>query len=342
MTGNWKACAGIVLIVTVSLWAQQPAPPAGQPAAGQPAAGQPAAGQPAAGQPAPAQPPPGQPAAGQPAPAAQPPATTPAAAPPKPAAGSLGGLNFYNVSLVEVIDILAQKLKINYILDPRVSGKVTINTYGEIKPVDVRQLLDTILRMNGAVMVQVGDLYRIVPAADAVRLPISPRVAGEKLPENSEEVVLNLIFLKYASVSDMKTLIDPFLGEGRTVVVYDAANLLLIQDNARNMRRTMELISLFDNDVFATKRVRLFQVENGRPSDVVKELETVFKAYALSEKSTAVKFMPIDRINTIIAVAPNPGVFVEVEKWVAKLDVPVKVTAGSVDNYVYRLKYGCA
>ena len=106
--------------------------------------------------------------------------------------------------------------------DPRVSGKVTINTYGEIKPVDVRQLLETILRMNNAVMVQVGDLYRIVPAPDAVRLPISPRVAGADIPANSEEVILNLIFLKYASVNDMKALIDPFLGEGKTMIVYEA------------------------------------------------------------------------------------------------------------------------
>jgi len=280
-----------------------------------------------------------QPAA-PPAPA-QPPATAPATAPATPAAGALGGLNFYNVSLVEVIDILAQKLKINYILDPKVNGKVTINTYGDIKPVDVRQLLDTILRINGAVMVQVGDLYRIVPAADAVRLPISPRVAGGDLPPG-EEVVLNLVFLQYASVNEMKTLIDPFLGEGKTLVVYEAANLLIILDNARNMRRTMELIALFDNDTFATKRVRLFQVEHGRPSDMAKELETVFKAFALSEKNAAVKFMPIDRINTIIAVAPNPSVFTEVEKWIAKLDIPQKVTAGSIENYLYRLKYGCA
>src|SRR5437879_12471795 len=52
--------------------------------------------------------------------------------------------------------------------------------------------------------------------------------------------------------------------------------------------------------------------------------------------------MPIDRINTIIAVAPNPGIFTEVEKWLKKLDIPLKVTAGSIDNYVYRLKYGRA
>ena len=275
------------------------------------------------------------------APGAQPPATTPATAPATPAAGALAGLNLDGVSLTAAIDILAQKLKINYILDQKVNGKVTINTYGEIKPVDVRQLLDTILRINGAVMVQVGDLYRIVPAADAARLPISPKMTGQDLP-NNEDMVLNLIFLKYAAVTDMKTLIDPFMGEGHILVPYEAANLLMILDNARSMRRTMELIAVFDNDSFATKRVRLFDVQNGRPSDLVKELDTVFKAFALSEKNSAVKFMPIDRINTIIAVAPNPGVFDEVEKWIAKLDVEVKVTAGSIDNYVYRLKYGCA
>jgi len=31
-----------------------------------------------------------------------------------------------------------------------------------------------------------------------------------------------------------------------------------------------------------------------------------------------------------------------VEKWLKKLDIPLKVTAGSIDNYVYRLKYGRA
>src|SRR5580704_15672127 len=75
-------------------------------------------------------------------------------APPQAAQGgpAIGGLNFDGASLTTVIDILCKNLKINYILDPKVSGKVTMNTYGEIKPVDVRQLLETILRINGAVI----------------------------------------------------------------------------------------------------------------------------------------------------------------------------------------------
>jgi general secretion pathway protein D len=71
-------------------------------------------------------------------------------------------------------------------------------------------------------------------------------------------------------------------------------------------------------------------------------LDQVFKAYALSDKASAVKFIPVDRINTIIAVAPNPGIFSQVENWIGKLDIAVKAGAGAVNSYVYRLKYARA
>jgi hypothetical protein len=99
---------------------------------------------------------------------------------------------------------------------------------------------------------------------------------------------------------------------------------------------------MFDAETFAGQRVRLFDVTNSRPSDLVKDLENVFKAYALSEKSSAVRFIPVDRINTLIAVAPNPGIFTEVANWIEKLDVPVKIMAGAVNNYFYRMMYGRA
>jgi len=140
----------------------------------------------------------------------------------------------------------------------------------------------------------------------------------------------------------MDKLLTPFYGEGAGHSVYEPANLLIIQDNSRNMKRTMEMLALFDSQAFAGQRVRLFEIENSRPSDLVKDLESVFKAYALSDKNSAVKFIPVDRINTLIAVATNPGVFEEVQKWIEKLDIPVKITAGSTNNYVYRLKYGRA
>jgi general secretion pathway protein D len=247
------------------------------------------------------------------------------------------------VSLTEMVDVLSRMMKINYILDSRVKGSVTIYTYGEVRDVDLMPLMQTILRVNGATMVKVGDLYHIIPINSISQLPVEPTInADPKTLPDDERMILNMIFLKYATAGEMDKLLKPFYGEGATSSTYEPANLLIIQDNSRSMKRTMELLAMFDADTFAGQRVRLFEIENSRPSDLAKELESVFRAYALSDKAGAVKFLPIDRINTVIAVAPNPGVFSDVAKWIEKLDVAVKSSAGAVNNYVYRLKYGNA
>jgi general secretion pathway protein D len=314
-----------VLASSAALMAQAPSRPLPEPT---PATQQPQQ---------PAQTPPGQPVQpGQPA-------TTPqvnAPATDAPRLTDSGAFIMPNASLTEMIDLLAKRLKINYILDPAVRGTVSIFTYGEVKPVDYMPLLETILRVNGDAMVKVGDMYRIVPVNRINQLPIAPMVnADPKTLPDDERMIMNLIFLKYATASEIANLIKPFLGEGAYASTYEAANLLILEDNSRNMRRTMELIGLFDSDQFAGQRVRLFEVENSRPSDLQKDLDQVFKAYALSEKGSGVKFIPVDRINTIIAVAPNPGIFTQVESWIGKLDIAVKASAGAVNSYVYRVKY---
>ncbi len=330
--GVLAAAAAVTL-----LWSQAPQPP---PTTRVPPGffPRPLPQEPAAPQPATPAKPGATPPAGTAAPAATPQSTTPAQT---STPTSFGGLNLSNASLVEVIDLLARQLKLNYILDPRVRGGVILNTYGETKDIDPRSLLETILRVNGAGMVKQGDLYRIVPLADISHLPIHPEVDQKNIPED-DRTMLNLVFLKYVTVDELAKVLEPFIGENSRMFAYVPANLLMLLDSRRNMRRTMELISMFDSDSLANSRVRIFDVKNGRPSDLAKELDTIAKSISLSEKNAPIKFLAVDRINSIIAVAPNSGAFVEVEKWLARLDIPLKPTAGSVSNYVYRVRYGDA
>src|ERR1700704_5827822 len=62
----------------------------------------------------------------------------------------IGSLSLNNVSLTEVVDQLGRQLGLNILLDPRVRGTVTLNTYGELRGLDARNLLDMLLRINGA------------------------------------------------------------------------------------------------------------------------------------------------------------------------------------------------
>jgi general secretion pathway protein D len=294
----------------------------------------------------PGQAPPSAPA--QTAPQTAAPTTVPAEpAQPAPIPGQARGLDFEipNGSLTDFIEIVAKRVGFNYILDPAVAGKgsVSLFTYGEVKPTDLMTLLQTILRVNGATMVKVGDLYRIIPINKISVMPLDPTVnVDQKALPDDERMILDLIFLKYSTAKEIENLIQPFLGEGASHSAYEPANLLILQDNARNMKRTLKLIEMFDSEEFAGKRVQLYEVANSRPSDLVKDLDTVFKSYALADKVSPVHFIPVDRINVLIAVAPNPGIFPKVQEWIDKLDIAVKTQAGEVSTYVYRLKYARA
>ena len=104
---------------------------------------------------------------------AQTPPAPPAPAPDAPAAQSsepppeserpLGDeeamvLNFERADIREVIHSLATALGISYTLDPRIEGQVTIRTTGKISRRDLFPLFNQILRQNGIVAVQQGDL----------------------------------------------------------------------------------------------------------------------------------------------------------------------------------------
>jgi general secretion pathway protein D len=257
----------------------------------------------------------------------------------------MGSLNIQNVSLSEVVNMLARHLKMNIIEDVPLAGiknGVTLNTYGDPKELDARNLLDQILRINGLGLVQTGELYHIVQLKDISHQPLRPQIASPQNISDDDQPMLNLIFLKYVTVDALMNILAEFAGDGALIKAYPPANLLFVLDSRRDMRRLMELIGLFDNDSFANQRVRLFEVRNARPSDIMKELDSVLRGISLDNKTSTVKFVPIDRINTLIAVAPNAGVFDTVEEWLRKLDLPVKITAGAIDNYVYLVRYGRA
>jgi general secretion pathway protein D len=81
--------------------------------------------------------------------------------------------------------------------------------------------------------------------------------------------------------------------------------------------------------------VRLVAVHNNVASSLIPELQSIFAAYALSAKSTPLHFVPIDRINGILVVTPDPEGFAEVEKWISKLDQPAPPSG--IQAFIYHV-----
>ena len=125
-------------------------------------------------------------------------------APLLPAQAPVSFRNFRDASMFELIEVVARRLQLNYVIDPAVAdGTVTINTYGELSEEHLLPLLESILRMNGAAAVKVDDIYHIVPLQGVAQSPISPMITGEGELPDGEEAVLSVVRLNYMGARDL-------------------------------------------------------------------------------------------------------------------------------------------
>ena len=303
--------------------ARGPASPQATPAPAREAAPEAAADSPADPQAAPAQAgeEPADPAGDAPAePAGDAPETAPEAAggqpSPSPLAGDPAvGFNCVQCSLAEFVRSLAGELELNYLLDPGVQGTVNIHTYGRMRRSDLRSLLETVLEINGAAMVRQGAVYRILPSRNARQLPLQVRQGGGPAAER----VLQVVPLNFVPAAEMSELLTPYLSSGGDITYHQGANFLILSDTPANLDKLLELIRIFDAEVFGDKRVRIYPLEHSRATGLALELGGIFAGVAAAEASP-IRFLPIARLNSVLAIASGEAGFAEVDRWVARLD----------------------
>ena len=246
--------------------------------------------------------------------------------------------NFDNADLYEVIRVMAEIMKISYIVDPRVKGVVNIHTVGQIPFEDVFPIFQSILKLNGATAVKKGNVYEIGPFGDAKKSYVPPSTGlepGKLFPE--EKYTTQIISLKYIPAAEVSKLIKPFLSDGADIIEHPPHNILIINDLASNIRKSLDIIALFDIDIFAVMRVRIYPILNADVTEVAKEMERIFASFEVSTKSgrgVGITFTPITRINSLLVVSSIPNIFDRVEGWLKELDkTPAEGTKLSVFVY---------
>jgi general secretion pathway protein D len=246
--------------------------------------------------------------------------------------------NFDNADIYEVIRVMAEILKINYIIDPKVKGVVNVHTSGQISVADVFPIFQSILRLNGATAVKKDGVYEIVPLIDAKKLPIPPSATPESgKPPSGDRYTIQIVSLKYIPAAEVSKMIKPFLSDGADIVEHSPHNILIIGDLASNVKKSVDIISLFDLDIFTDLRIRIYPLLNSDVTEVAKEMERIFASFEVSTKSgrgVGITFTPITRINSLLAVSSIPNIFEKVEKWLKELDkTPMEGTKYSVFVY---------
>lgn len=180
---------------------------------------------------------------------------------PAPRPSGAQALNVQNADIRIFIQDVSRATGINFVVDPRVQGTVSVNVAGPLSP---RQLFDVFLstlRAHGYVAVPVGGgAYRIQPAEGAAT---QPGVAGGLYV--TETFRLRNIDARTAAES-----IRPFVGpQGQ---VSTAGNALVVADFADNISRIRRLVNEIDVDRSSVQSVPLAHISAREAAGVLNAL----------------------------------------------------------------------
>jgi general secretion pathway protein D len=260
--------------------------------------------------------------------------------PPGPPTQPAGGgvvLNFEGADLREVVrNILGDILNENYTIDQSVGGTVTIRTSSGIPRESLVATLETLLRMNGATMVKEAGIYKIVPQAAAVRGNLAPQLgnSARSLPPGYS---VQIVPLRYIGVREMARILEPFVKDATAIRPDDLRNLLVLSGTERELKHLLNTIDTFDVDWMSGMSVGLFTLQSADVKTVGQELDKIIGDRNTSPLTGIMRIIPMERLNALLVITPQPAYLEEARKWIERLDRG-GAEGGGLRFFVYNLQ----
>jgi general secretion pathway protein D len=230
--------------------------------------------------------------------------------------------------------ILGEILRISYVIDPRVSGQVSIVTARPVPAAEILSMFEASLRSNDIALVREGNRFRLMVAAEAMgvaqldqSVTIQPGYGATILP------------LRHVSADTILPLLENFVTRQGMVRADAGGNSLIFQGTAEERRAAIAAARSFDQDWLADQSVGLFPIANSTPAAMIPELERVLGLNEGGRGRNTVSLQPIERTNTIMVVARSNQLLQRAASWIKRLDTTN--VAGS-NLRVYRVQHADA
>jgi general secretion pathway protein D len=228
-------------------------------------------------------------------------------------------INVVDADVREVVRlVLEDTLGVNYLIDPGVQGTITVQTTQPVPVEELVPLLDGVLRVNGAALIRAGNLYKVVPIDQALTGGLMPDVRPVPVT-GGEGFALQVVPVRFVSALDLAELLEPFSPPSGSVQVDQDRNLLLLAGSPDQLATLNDLVAMFDVDWLSGMSFGMFPLEFADAATLVAELEEIFGPQE-GPLTEIVRFVPIERLNSVLVITPQPAYVDRAKLWITRLD----------------------
>jgi general secretion pathway protein D len=229
-------------------------------------------------------------------------------------------LNLNDVDIRAFIATVSESTGQNFIIDPRVKGKVTVVS---AKPVPADRLYEvflSVLKVHGFAAVPSGDAIKIIPDVAAKQDTI-PTIS-EPDEHHSDKLITRVVQINHSDAAQLVPILRPLLAKQAHLAAHPNSNTLIITDSSTNADRIEQIIHRIDQ---ANNRdIEVIQLRYSLASELSTTLHSLIEVTPSKGKSAdkAPTLIADDRTNSLI-LSGDSSWRRNIRLLIAQLDAPI-------------------
>lgn len=245
-------------------------------------------------------------------------------------------LNLKDADIGALISTVAEVADKNFIVDPRVKGKVTVVSSRPMDSDEVYQVFLSILKVHGFAAVPTGEVIKIIPDVNAKQDSIP--TTSDQQPGIGDEMVTRVIQVDNVAAAQLVPILRPLVPQQGHLAAYPATNVLIISDRADNVERLVTIIRRIDQ--VSDSEIEVIPLAHASAGEVVRVLTTLTRASAAKAAGGATEQVLVadERTNSVL-IGGERADRLRLRAIISHLDTPLD--SGGNTDVVY-LRYADA
>ncbi len=246
-------------------------------------------------------------------------------------------LNLKDADINALIGTVAEVTGKNFIVDPRIKGKVTVISSRAMDSDEVYQVFLSILKVHGFAAVPSGSVIKILPDVSAKQDAI-PNVT-DKAPGHGDEMVTRVIQVDNVAAAQLVPILRPLVPQQGHLAAYPTTNVLIISDRAENVSRLVSIIRRIDK--VSDSEIEVIRLQHASAAEVVRILNAISRAGSAQGKgpAAATQAMVADERTNSVLLGGDRADRLRLRAIISHLDTPLESEGNTKVIY---LKYAKA
>lgn len=242
-------------------------------------------------------------------------------------------LNWKDADIRTIVEAVSEVTGKNFIIDPRVTGRVTLLSSSTMSPDAFYEAFLSILQVHGYIAVTSGDLIKILPDATARQFAGPLGTSGAAGPD---DMATQVIQVKNVAATQLVPILRPLIPQYGHMVAHQGSNMLIISDRAANVARMVSIIRRID--MASDTDIEVIVLQNASASEIVRIMTALTQAQQGNAAPVTTSLVADARTNSVLIGGDKSG-RLRLRTLIAHLDTPLE---DGGDTRVRYLRYADA